>query len=802
MKRLVSFIGLFSFAMTTFAQTPYKLPPKEVIDILDAPPTPFTIVSPAGDAMLFVEYRPHPSIALLARPILKLAGLRIDPQLNSRQRLSEYTGLSIKWLQPNRSVNIALPQGARISIPSWSYDGTKLAFTRDVEDGVELWVADAKTGQARALANLRVNDVLSSAFAWMKDNTHLFAQLVPENRGAAPQAPRVPYGPNVEETAGKFSKVMTFQDLLRNPHDETLFEYHATSQLAVVNVSTNEARKIGGPSLIMGASFSPDEKYVLVSKLKKPFSYRVPYFYFTRTVEVWDREGKLITTIADLPISDEIPTQGVPTGPRSVQWQALQPATLLWVEALDGGDPLKKVEHRDKLMRRNAPFADAAQEVLKLRQRYSGINSTARTHEVLLSEYDRDRRWRTTAFVNLTKPEKSRKVIFDLSVNDDYNDPGRPVYETRPDGVSVLRQEGDEIFFNARGASPEGERPALDRFNLKTLKKERLFHSSGTAYEQFIAFAGKGNNTVITRYESKTEPPNFFLVDLKKQERTTLTSFKDPAPQLTGLKKELVKYQRSDSVQLFGTLYLPPNYQPGEKLPLIIWAYPLEYSDPATAGQVRGSPNTFTFLRGTSMLFFLTQGYAVLLDATMPVVGDPETMNDTFVEQIVGAGRAAIDKLDEMGVIDRKRVCISGHSYGAFMTANLLAHSNLFAAGIARSGAYNRSLTPFGFQSERRSFWEASEVYMKVSPFTHAHKINEPLLIIHGEADNNPGTHTMQSERLYQALKGNGATARLVLLPHESHGYVARESVLHTLAEMFEWAEKYVKNRKVEVGMK
>jgi dipeptidyl aminopeptidase/acylaminoacyl peptidase len=802
MNKTLSVLATLLLAMTTFAQTPYKTPPQEVIDILDAPPTPFTIVSPRGEAMLFVEYRPHPSIALLARPFLKLGGLRVDPQRNSRQRTSEYVGLSIKWLAPSRTVNIALPQEARVGIPSWSYDGAKLAFTRDLEDGVELWVADAKTGQAHALANLRANDVLSSSYSWMNDNAHLLVQLIPENRGMAPQAPLVPYGPIAEETAGKFSKVMTFQDLLRNPHDETLFEYHATSQLAVVNASTNEVQKLGEPGLIMGASFSPDEKYVLVSKLKKPFSYRVPYFYFTRTVEVWDREGKLIATIADLPISDEIPTQGVPTGPRSVQWQALQPAILLWVEALDGGDPLKKVEHRDKLMRLAAPFTEAAKEVLKLQHRYSGLNSTARAHEVLLSEYDRDRRWRTTAFVNLTKPEKSRKVLFDLSVNDDYNDPGRPVYETRPDGVSVLRQEGDWIFFSTRGASPEGERPALDRFNLKKLKKERLFQSKENSYEQFIAFAGKDNDAIITRYESKTEPPNFFLTDLKKQSRTTLTAFKDPAPQLTGLKKELVKYQRSDTVQLSGTLYLPPNYQAGEKLPLMIWAYPLEYSDPATAGQVRGSPHTFTFLRGTSMLFFLTQGYAVLMDAKMPVVGDPETMNDTFVEQIVGAGQAAIDKLDEMGVIDRKRVCISGHSYGAFMTANLLAHSDLFAAGIARSGAYNRSLTPFGFQSERRSFWEASDIYMKVSPFTHAHKINEPILIIHGEADNNPGTHTMQSERLYQAIKGNGGTARLVLLPHESHGYIARESVLHTLAEMFEWAEKHVKERKVEVGMK
>ena len=242
-------------------------------------------------------------------------------------------------------------------------------------------------------------------------------------------------------------------------------------------------------------------------------------------------------------------------------------------------------------------------------------------------------------------------------------------------------------------------------------------------------------------------------------------------------------------------LYLPVGYQKGTRLPVLLWAYPLEYSDPATAGQVRGSPNNFVFYRGTSPLFFLLQGYAVLMDATMPVVGDPETMNDTFVEQIVASAKAAIDKLAAMGVADTNRVLVGGHSYGAFMTANLLAHSDLFAAGIARSGAYNRSLTPFGFQSERRSFWEAKDVYAKVSPFTYANKINEPILLIHGEADNNQGTHTIQSERLYQAIRGNGGTARLVLLPHESHGYFARESVLHVLAEMLDWADQHVKNR-------
>ena len=800
MYKIILCLGILLLVTHSFAQTPYKLPPQEVVAILDAPPTPFVIVSPRKEAMALVDYRPHPSIALLAQPFLKLGGLRINPDTGSRQRLSQYTRLSVHWIQQGKIVNLQAPADARIGVPRWSHDGTKLAFTHDLDDGVEVWVAEAATGKANALANVRVSDALTAPFQWTSDNTHLLVQMIPAGRGKMPESPKVPFGPNIEETSGKISKVMTFQDLLKNPHDEMLFEYFATTQLALVNCVSGEMTTIGEPAMIMNAEFSPDEKYVLVTKLKKPFSYRVPYFYFSRSTEVWDRTGTLVATIADLPISDEIPTQGVPTGPRSVEWQPLHPAKLLWVEALDGGDPLKKVPFRDKLMTQAAPFTAVPAEVMQIQHRFSGFDWTAKRDEVLLAEYDRDRRWRTTTFLHLAKPAKTRKVLFDLSVNDAYNDPGRPIYETRPNGETVLLQEGDWIYLNARGASPEGDRPHVDRMNLKTLAKQQLFQSPPKAYEQFIAFFGKERNTIITRYESQTEPPNYFIVDFKKKTRSTLTDFKDPAPQLTGLKKELVKYNRADGVPLSGTLYLPPGYQAGAKLPLLIWAYPLEYSDPATAGQVRGSPFTFTFLRGASPLFFLTQGYAVLLDATMPVVGDPETMNNTFVEQIVSSGRAAIDKLDSLGVIDRKRVFVSGHSYGAFMTANLLAHSDDFAAGIARSGAYNRSLTPFGFQSERRSFWEAPEIYMKVSPFTHANKINEPILIIHGEADNNPGTHTMQSERLYQAIKGNGGTARLVLLPHESHGYVARESVLHALAEMFEWAEKYVRNRKIEVG--
>jgi dipeptidyl aminopeptidase/acylaminoacyl peptidase len=275
-----------------------------------------------------------------------------------------------------------------------------------------------------------------------------------------------------------------------------------------------------------------------------------------------------------------------------------------------------------------------------------------------------------------------------------------------------------------------------------------------------------------------------------------LTHYKDPAPQLRSIKKELVTYKRPDGVQLSFTLYLPPDYKPGERLPTIVWAYPLEFNDAGTAGQVVGSPNLFTTLNGNSILFMLTQGYAILDNATMPVVGDPETVNNTYIEQIVASAKAAIDKAVDMGVTDRNRVGVGGHSYGAFMTANLLAHSDLFRAGVARSGAYNRTLTPFGFQSERRTLWQAPEMYARVSPFMYADKIKTPLLLIHGEADNNPGTFPVQSERMYQAIKGNGGTVRLVLLPLESHGYVARESVEHVLYEMISWFDRWVKPAK------
>ena len=774
------------------AETHYKLPPPEVVALVDAPVAPITSLDPQGQRLLQVEIEPNPPLALLARPFRSLAGLRIDQALQARQRTRRLLQLRFVGVADGKVTPVDLPPGKPFSIPVWSPDGSRVAFGVDGPQGVELWVAEAKTGAARRLATVRLNDILGSPFVWHDGSSSLLVRMVPADQGPAPEAPEVPAGPVIQESAGKRTRMFTYQDLLENEDDAALFAHLATSQLAVVDVGTGAVESFGEPGLILAAEASPDGRFVLVTKLTRPFSYRVPYYYFARRVEVLDGKGTVVRSLAELPVSDEVPVQGVPTGPREVGWQPLHDATLLWVEALDGGDPTRKAAHRDRLLTLAAPFEGTGVEVLQLEHRFRGVDFTARQDEVWVTEYQREKRWRKTWALSLRRPQEQR-LLFDLSVNDAYNDPGQPVTRTLANGFEVLRQDGAHVYLSGKGANAEGQRPFLDAFDPKNGKKTRLFQSAADVVEGFVGFSGDGK--IVTRRESPSEPPNYDVVTLQGGGRRHLSRFDNPYPQMAGVEKKLLKYRRADGVALSGTLYLPPHRAPGERLPCLLWAYPLEYSDAATAGQVRAVPNAFTVYRGPSPLCFLAQGYAVLMDATMPVVGDPETMNETFVEQIVGAAQAAVHTLDSLGVVDPQRIVVSGHSYGAFMTANLLAHSDLFAAGIARSGAYNRSLTPFGFQSERRSFWEARDVYMRLSPFSFADRINEPILLIHGQADNNPGTYTMQSERMFEALQANGATARLVLLPDEAHGYAARESVLHTLAEMLEWSDRYAKNR-------
>ncbi|MBC8073516.1 MAG: S9 family peptidase, partial [Deltaproteobacteria bacterium] len=574
------------------------------------------------------------------------------------------------------------------------------------------------------------------------------------------------------------------------------FEYFATGQLVVLGASPEPEppEPIGAPGIFHDVAVSPDGNYVLVERVRRPFSYAVPAELFGRVVEVWDRRGEVVATIADQDPAETIPIEGVRTGPRDVAWIPAEPASLVWIEATDDGDPRKPAAERDRIMRAGAPFA-APIELARLRFRVVSVDSLADRGSALVTEYDRDRRWVTTWLTALDAPGAPVQ-LFDRSSRDDYGDPGRPVHTTLANGQRAVLVEGGAVWLDGDGASPSGERPFLDRFDLATRTKTRVHESPSDAHVEFVGFAGAPSaGAMVLRRESPSVAPNLELHDAAGTR--ALTRWPDPHPQLQGVTKRLLKYTRGDGVELSGTLYLPPGEPPKAGWPLFVWAYPLEYSDKDTAGQVRAAPNRFVRITGTSPLPLLVAGYAVLDDAAMPVVGDPETMNDTLLAQLQDAASAAIDAAAAGAPIDRERVAVGGHSYGAFMTANLLAHTDLFRAGIARSGAYNRTLTPFGYQSERRTLWEARETYASVSPLMHAERIDEPLLIVHGEVDDNSGTFPMQSQRLFSAIRGTGGTARLVLLPAEAHGYVARENVLQLLAEEIDWLDAHVKNAAV-----
>ncbi|MDQ3818136.1 MAG: prolyl oligopeptidase family serine peptidase [Acidobacteriota bacterium] len=817
--RTVAALALLLAAFGVSAQTTYQKPPKEVLDVLNAPVMPVGSVSPTRDYMLLATGIRYPSIAELAQPMLRLAGLRINPNYYSQHlsglagRSPYYVALTIKKIADGSERKVTLPAGAKINFPTrvfggawrtWSADGRHFFFMNQAQGGSELWVGETETGAIRQIKGVKINAVTGVPVQWMPDNKTLLVELV-ANHGAPPVAPTVPTGPNIQESSGKRDTTPTYEDLLKTPYDEDLFDYYATSQLAFVDTLTAKATPIGKPAVFDDVIPSPDGNYVLVSMIHRPYSYLHTLNNFPETVVVLDRKKGEAYKVAELPLADQIPPQGVRMGPRAFEWRASEPATLVWAEALDGGDPRKKVPFRDKIMMAKMPGVTDALELFKTEQRFRGINWTERGDTAFVTDFDRDRRRIRTQLLDLSGLPAKARTLWERNERDAYNDPGSPVTRTLPSGEIAILQRGDFIYTAGVGSSPEGDRPFLDRWNLKTFKSERLFRSDPDAYETFVALLDDDALRIVTRRERPVEPLNYYVRTLYANDTSgtgghasaalsPLTSFKDPTPQLQGIRKQLVRYKRADGVDLSFTLYLPPGYKEGTRLPTVLWAYPLEYNDADTAGQVTGSTQHYTTITGYSHLFFLLEGYAVLDNATMPVIGDPLTMNNTYIEQIVASAKAAIDKAVAMGVTDPDRVGVGGHSYGAFMTANLLAHSDLFRAGIARSGAYNRTLTPFGFQSERRTFWEAPDLYIKMSPFVYADKIKAPLLLIHGEADNNTGTFPIQSERLYAAIRGNGGTVRYITLPLEAHGYNARESTEHVLYEMINWFDKYVKN--------
>lgn len=783
----------------------WQKPPKEIMDVLNAPLLPAVWTSPTGKYMIMADPIIYPPLEELASDMLKLAGIRVNPRNNGNH--GEHGGTSPRIFNITNKVitPLSIPQNAEVIDVKWTVDGQRFALSIDHKDHIGLWIGDIK-GNIKEVKGLGLNKLLGTAVTWLPDQKKLLLLRIPK-RGNPPVAPAIPKGPEIKEGKGAVARsTYESRNLLETAHDGELFTYYATSEPVIYDPEKGTYQVLGASAPYTGVEFSPSGNYILVERLVGPWSNEVAYWRFAQEIEIWDKNGNKVSTVASIPLADAVPVQGVPMGARSVGWRATSPNTLFWIEALDGGNPVAEVTHRDKLMSLEAPFTGNAKEVFRAEHRIVGSGSWGEKEGMLmLTQWERKKRWVYAWLLDVDKG--TSRIWFDLNQNDSYNNPGNPLFKQLANGQYVMREKNGSIYFSGSGASDKGNRPFLDLKELGTGKSERLFRCDTIKYEYFVGFAEDENN-IILRSESTVDVPNYYLGTFgnKKEKakageaereliRKPITNFADSSPELRKITKKIVKYQRDDGVQLSFQLNLPPNYVEGQRVPTVLYAYPLEYSGASEAGQVSGSDKRFMRIYGPSHMFFLLQGYAVLDQTAMPMIGDPETTYNTFVPQLVADAEAAVKKAVEMGVADPERIGVIGHSHGALMVANLLAHTDLFKAGIARSGSYNKTNQPFGFQSERRSLFEARDVYIQLSPTFFADKINEPILIIHGNDDSNPGTLTYQSEVLYEAVRGSGGTARLVLLPHEDHGYSAKENIEHVLWEQLRWFDKYLKGK-------
>lgn len=800
-KKITLLLVATAMCFGAFAQdaVSYQLPPKEVADLLLAKPTPDVSIDSQGEWMIQSERNSYPTVEELGQPEIRIAGLRLNPNNFSPSRQIFINNFTLKNIKTGKEFKISgLPANMLAGNLRWSPSEKKIAFTNTTNNRVDLYIIDIATKVATKVNKKALNVVLGADLTWFDDNAIVYKTAV-SLPSAAPAKPITPKGPTVQQNIGKAAPGRTYQDLIKTPYDEQLFEFMATAQM-VINRGGVET-PVGKPAIYESYTLSPDKKYFLLEVLKKPFSYLVTASGFPTAVSVVDISGKLVKDIADLPSAETRPSgnDNVQNIPRGFEWRADEAATLVWAMPLDSGLIKKNVEFHDVVYAQAAPFKAEKQELFKTKMRFRGITwgneNFAWVSEGLAGK-------QTIKVSRYNSSTKSISTLFERNTTDAYGNPGMPLMEKNSFGKQVILVEGNKIFLNNTvGSSPKGDLPFLSLFDIDTKKTEQLWRCSEGTYEFVVDVLDAKNLTFITRKESKTDVPNFYIKNLKLRiADMPITAFTNPYPALVGVTKQKVKYTRKDGIELTGDLYLPKGYNKEKDgpLPVYMWAYPREFNNAADAAQVRGSENKFITIAWGSPIYYVTQGFAVLDNAEMPIVskGGDTKPNDNFIEQLTLNAEAAVNHLAEMGVGDRNRMAVGGHSYGAFMTAHLLSHTKLFKAGIARSGAYNRTLTPFGFQAEDRTYWEAPDLYYKMSPFSYADKIKTPLLLIHGDSDDNPGTFPINSERMFAAIKGHGGTVRFVFLPYEAHGYRGKENLLHMLWEQNEWLKKYVKEAK------
>ena len=798
-------LALLSITALGYSQksSTYQKPPQEILNLVDVSRAPSVLMDDDKSQMVLLYRNSYKSIEELSKEEMRLGGLRIDPKTNIGSRVTYINNVKLKKLDKKEAKIVqveGLPENPKLTNFKWSPDQSKIALTNTTAEGVELWVLDIESASVSKMTGANLNANIGSVIHWFEDGASLLVKKISKNRKPLINTKTaVPVGPTISVNDGKKAQNRTYQDLLKNKNDEHNFEQLAMSEIYKVSLDGSSEKWLGA-DLYRELTFSPDGNYLMVVTINKPFSYLVPYGRFPSKTTIYTKEGAKVETVLDVSLIEDLPQgfMAVRTGKRNFSWRNDKPSTLTYVMALDGGDPANEVEHRDEMFELEAPFKSNGKSILKTINRFYNVQWGTDNVAIAYDYWWNTRNTKTYLF-NPSDASKTPIVIHDRNYQDRYSDPGGFIMERNDMGSMVLTIFNNQAFSIGDGYTKDGQFPFVDQLNLTSRKKKRVYQSAYTDKVEEISNYDPKKKKLLVRIESPTDYPNYYFRTIGGDQIDQITYFENPFKSLQNVDKQVISYIREDGIELSGTLYLPIGYDKNkkEKAPMIMWAYPTEFKDKSSAGQNTKNPNEFTYPYYGSMVYWVTRGYIVLDDASFPIIGDgDEEPNDSFREQLVSNAKAAIDAVDELGYVDRDRVAVGGHSYGAFMVANLLSHSDLFAAGIARSGAYNRTLTPFGFQSEERNYWEAPEIYNGMSPFMHAEKMNEPLLLVHGEADNNSGTYPMQSERYFNALKGLGATVRLVMLPKESHGYRSKESILHLLWEQDQWLEKHVKNKK------
>lgn len=841
-KHLILIVVAIFISIVAGAQDiKYQMPPKEIAEIIMSKPFPNVTLSPNNTQGVIAERESSlVPLATLAAEELRIGGIRINPRNFTRTRQSFFNTITLLDVATGGLTQIAeMPSDAMIREIKWSPSGKYFCFLNETPEEMELWRVNATETVPKAIKinKHKVNTTISNGNPYeFLDDERIIYKSVPADIGPVP-TPALPDGPVVQENIGERRSVRTFQDLLSSPFDKVLYDYYCTVVFAIYD---NGETSIAGPEgVVRDYDLSPDGRYMIVTTEQHPYSYIEGHNSFPSIREIRTTSGETLVILSDTnkekaekelrdkARKDSTITQQ-PEDPRKVgfEWRNDLPATLVWRETdittepspTDAPDPGANNEEEkpektftDKIYQSSEPF-NLDQKQLVLAPEYKiGRITWGNSGLAVYTETSQKQKFRRTVAFTPCDTIAPKYILFTESTDVDTlgNFPiyGSPWTVTNQYGKRVLYTDSkcSHIFlYDTRRPDAEGDNFSfIDKITLKDGKIENLWSAAAPYLERVMAITDFNRLKFISERQSVTEVPNYFSVDTGKRRKShkQFTFFENPVPILSKATREFVTYKRADGVTLCANLWLPAGYDKEKdgKLPVLMWGYPYEFKCVAEAEKRR--PARYNFLRpgNGSAVLWVTQGYAVLDGISMYIIAEDKEKepNDVFLSQLIMNAEAAINFVDSIGVGDRDRVAIGGHSYGGFMTANLLAHTDLFKAGVARSGAYNRSLTPFGFQSERRSYWKAKEVYDKMSPFNYADKLKTPILIIHGQVDNNTGTFPIQSERLYHAVAGHGGTARYLQLPYESHGYNAYENVMHLLYETGAWLEKWLSPEEV-----